>query len=88
MKNETMNRLDEVKVIVKSLIPLADCGIFNTRNLVGDHMETVYRKNGVTIDVCMYYSYLEVFGLTCDEFDELKAYYNQVEKSFKKRRRE
>ena len=73
-----MNRLEEAKAIIKTYIPLADCGIFNTRNIVGDPTETIYRKDGVTIDICVRYSYFEVFGLSRKEYDELKAYYKEV----------
>lgn len=80
-----MNRLDEVKAIIRFLAPFFDCGIFNTRNIVGDHMETVYEKDGVKIDVCNSYSYLEVFGLTCDEYNELEAYYNTLRRVYRER---
>lgn len=44
---------------------------FNTRNIVGDPMTTVYDKNGVIIDYCAYYDYVEIFGLENDVFNEL-----------------
>lgn len=42
--------------------------MFNTRNFVGDHMITIYDSNGVVIDYCPGYEYIEIFGLTDDEF--------------------
>lgn len=44
---------------------------FTTRNIVGDEMETIYEENGVTIDFCWDYDYIEIFGITEDEFDKL-----------------
>lgn len=42
--------------------------MFDTRNFVGDHMITIYDSNGVVIDYCPDYDYIEIFGLTDDEF--------------------
>lgn len=42
--------------------------MFDTRNFVGDHMITIYDSNGVEIDYCPDYDYIEIFGLTDDEF--------------------
>jgi len=44
--------------------------VFFSRNTLGDQMETVWSEDGVTIDHCYYYDYLEVFGLTDDEINE------------------
>lgn len=48
---------------------------FNTRNTCGDPMITLYAKDGVTLDYCASYGYFEVFGLTDEEFIQLKALY-------------
>ena len=45
--------------------------VFNTRNLVGDRMITIYNKNGIQVDYCEDYDYLEIFGLTQEEFNSL-----------------
>lgn len=44
---------------------------FNTRNSVGDYMETIYSKNGILVDICKYWDYLEIFGLTQEEYEGL-----------------
>ena len=36
---------------------------FTTRNTVGDTMKTIYEQDGVTLDVCEDWDYIEVFGL-------------------------
>lgn len=45
--------------------------VFCSRNTVGDQMETVWNEDGVVIDYCPYYDYLEVLGLTEDEIHAL-----------------
>lgn len=42
---------------------------FDCRNLVGDEMETIYEGDGVIIDYCFEWDYIEVFGLSPEEFD-------------------
>ena len=71
------SNLDVAKEIIGKYISIADCGLFDSRNLVGDPMITVYSANGLTIDVCHRYSYFEVFGLSDEEFKQLGEYYSQ-----------
>lgn len=73
-----MSNLEKAKEIVKAYYSVADLGIFNSRNLVGDVMTTIYRDEDLTIDVCYYYSYFEVFGLSDAEFKELEKYYDSL----------
>lgn len=70
-----MNKLEKAKEIIKNNYNSANCGIYNTRNIVGDLMYTIYDEDGLTIDICYSYSYFEVFGLTDKEFKELEEYY-------------
>lgn len=74
-----MNNLEKAKEVIKEHYEFADCGIFNTRNCAGDIMTTIYDENGLTIDICYYWSYFEVFGLSEDEFKELSVYYYSLE---------
>ena len=73
-----MNKLEQAKKVVKENIHEADCGIFDSRNLVGDYMETLYDKDGLQIDICREWAYFEVFGLTKEEFENLKDFYNGI----------
>ena len=75
-----MNKLDIAKKIIKENYKDAECGIFNSRNIVGDSMTTIYRGNELTIDICYYYAYFEVFGLSKDEFNELEKFYNTLDR--------
>lgn len=31
-------------------------------------MTTIYEEDGITVDECHYYDYLEIFGLTDEEY--------------------
>ena len=74
-----MNKLEKAKEIIKENFSLYDCGLFNTRNMAGDVMSTIYDEDGLTIDVCYYWDYFEVFGLTYEEFAELKKFYANLQ---------
>ena len=71
-------KLEKAKEIVKANYKDASYGIFETRNLVGDTIETLYNEDGLTIDICRGWEYLEVFGLEADDFAELKRFYNKL----------
>ena len=76
-----MSNLEKAKEIVKANYRYADCGIFDSRNIVGDPILTIYECEGLTIDICYYYSYFEVFGLSNAEFEELEKYYDSLKES-------
>ena len=64
-----MKRIDEViDFIKKNYSDLTD-ELFSNRNLAGDEMVTVYEKDGITIDYCNFWQYLEIFGLTEEEYN-------------------
>lgn len=73
-----MNKLEKAKEIIKALYSIYDCGIYNTRNIVGDQMSVIYDEDGLTIEGCYTWSYFEVFGLTENEFIELKKFYRSL----------
>ncbi len=76
-----MSNLEKAKEIVKEYYVCARCGIFDSRNEVGDSMTTIYDGEGLTIDICYYYEYFEVFGLSNADFKELERYYNSLVES-------
>nr|DAV97315.1 MAG TPA: hypothetical protein [Caudoviricetes sp.] len=45
---------------------------FTTKNFVGDYMETIYNKDGIQVDYAPRYGYIEIFGLTDEEYEELE----------------
>ena len=50
--------------------------MFNTKNWVGDPMYTIYKKDGIVVEYCSRYEYIEVFGLSIKEFDRLNVEIN------------
>lgn len=73
-----MDKLEIAKKVIKKNIKDGYCGLFNTRNLVGDAMTTLYEEDGLTIDICYFFSCFEVFGLTDAEFQSLDKYYHKI----------
>ena len=73
-----MNKLEKAKEIIKEHYEEGRCGIFNSRNTVGDPMTNIYDGGNFTIDICYRYSYFEVFGLSNKEFAKLVKYYNKL----------
>lgn len=70
--------LEEVKNVIKENIAYAECGLYSTRNTVGDYMETIFENEHFTVDICYCYSYFEVFGTTEKEFEELYEFYDSL----------
>lgn len=64
-----MNKIDKLKRFLQENYPNEQA--FNTRNIAGDNMERVYDEDEIIVDYCYYYSYIEIFGLTDEEFEDL-----------------
>ena len=73
-----MTKLDIAKKIIKEYYSEADCGIYDSRNIVGDPMTNIYDDGDLTIDICYHYAYFEVFGLSNNEFRELASFYTAL----------
>lgn len=80
--------LDRAKRIIKEHIESAMCGIFNTRNCAGDDMATIYDEDGLTVDICYYWEYFEVFGLSRSDFDVLEDFYETLRKEVRAKEKE
>lgn len=77
--DKNMNeQLEEVKEIIKKNYSFADCGLFFSRNMVGDRMVNIYCKNGISIDICYGWAYFEVFGLDKVQELELMKFYKTL----------
>lgn len=67
-------KLDIAKRIIKEYYDEARCGIFDSRNIVGDSMNRIYDDGELSIDICHDWSYFEVLGflmmtlLSCRSF--------------------
>ena len=68
----------DIKKLIEFLKKKFPNGIqmFDTRNFVGDQMFTIYNEDGFVVDYCYEYEYIEVFGLSDEEFNILDAEIN------------
>lgn len=48
--------------------------MFDTRNIVGDTMTTIYYDvdDDIQVDYCFDYQYIEIFGLTDEDFEAVR----------------
>ena len=74
----TRKEFKKLKELIKKNYKNADCGIYNTRNTTGDTMQLLYQNGNIRLEMCYYYSYFEVFGLSEEEFKLLKRFYNSL----------
>lgn len=75
-----MASLNKAKEVIDRYIVNARYGIFNTRNWAGDTMETIYDDGELQIDICWFWEYFEVFGLSEEQFCDLEEYYTATKK--------
>lgn len=74
-----MNRkekIQELKNFLQENYP--NIQAFNTRNIVGDLVYNVYNENGIRVDYCEGWEYVEIFGLTEKEFQNLVGAMNHL----------
>ena len=71
-------KLEIAKKVIKENFNDGDCGLYDSRNIVGDEMETIYSDPALTIDICYGWGYFEVFGLSDEEFSELETFYKSL----------
>lgn len=65
------NRLIKLKKFLKKVFKKR-IQTFTTKNIVGDYMETIYNKDEIQVDYAPGYGYIEIFGLTDEEYKELE----------------
>ena len=68
----------KIKELIKENYKSGDCGLYDTRNIVGDPMTNIFNGKYFQLDICYYYSYFEVFGTNCEEFEELEELYDSL----------
>lgn len=54
-----MDKIDKLKKFLQKEYP--NIQAFNTRNVAGDYLETVYEEDGITVDYCEGWGYIEIF---------------------------
>jgi hypothetical protein len=77
--NERKIEFELIKKIIETNIKNASCGLYDTRNTVGDTMETLYTGKYYQLDICYDYGYFEIFGITSsEEYNELQEFYKKL----------
>ena len=64
------NKLNKLIEFLKDRFP-DGVQAFDTRNIAGDSMVTIYYDGEIVVDYCPYYEYIEIFGLTKEHFEEV-----------------
>lgn len=62
-------RIEKLKEFLRKEYP--DTQAFDTANLAGDEMYIVYEKDGITVLYTPFYEYVEIFGLSTEEFESV-----------------
>lgn len=73
-----MRDLQKIKDVIKKYIPDGKCGIYDCEGDPRDYKNKVYDDGEVVILNCRIYEYLEVLGLTDEEFKAVEKYYNSL----------
>ena len=76
--------LAKVKDIMKDNFKDAPAGMFFTRNLVGDPMETIFDGRYFTLDICRNWGYFELFGANTLEKQEIEECYGELKERWLK----
>ena len=79
---EKVKEYEKIKSIIKEHIGLGNCGLYNTRNIVGDNMLNLFQGKYFSLDICYGYSYFEVFGMTNEEYELLEEYYYKLKEEY------
>ncbi len=68
-----MKKISRAEKIIKFLKEyfVSPIQCFYTRNTVGDYMYNIYNEDNVKIDYAPDYNYIEIFGLTKDEYNAI-----------------
>lgn len=72
--------LNTIKAIIVENFEDASCGIYHTRNILGDSMTNLYSdfRAGIKVDICYDCGYFEIFGLDYEEWKNIKEFYNSL----------
>lgn len=62
--------MDKLRNFLKEMFP-ERIQMFDTRNFVGDFMITIYDQDGIQVDYCPHYEYVEIFGLSEEDFERI-----------------
>lgn len=64
-----MNKIEKLKIFLQKHYP--NIQAFNCHGAFGDDVEEVYNQDGIRVLYCYDWNYIEIFGLTNKEFEDL-----------------
>lgn len=76
-----MTREQEYNKIFKLIelnFNVANCGMFFSRNTVGDEMKTIFDGEHFKLDICYGWQYFELFGANEKEQDDILTFYDHL----------
>lgn len=65
----------ELIVFLRNMFPNG-IQMLDTRNISGDSMKTIYYYDGICVNYCSHYNYIEIFGLSEEEFEIVNSVIN------------
>ena len=63
------DKIDKLKKFLQENYP--NIQAYNTKNIAGDYMKNVYDEDNIQVDYAPEYDYIEIFGLSDEEFNLL-----------------
>lgn len=60
--------------------------MFDTANIVGDFMVPIYKKDDILVLFAPEYDYIEIFGISDEEFERVRKEVNRKRRERRKRR--
>lgn len=66
-----MNNAEKIIDFLKEYFGGKKVQIFYTKNWAGDEMFTIYDKDNIVIDYSPYYDYVEIFGMTEEDYNKV-----------------
>ena len=64
------NKLNKLIEFLKDRFP-DGVQAFDTESIVGDRMVTIYYDGEIVVGYCPYYEYIEILGLTKEQFEKV-----------------
>lgn len=82
-----MTRDEELYALEETLDEYSGMQVFNTHNTTGDTLVTIFNNYGIEVYYCEAWNYLEIFGLTEEEYNNFTmwddfTHYSRVVKYF------
>jgi len=82
-----MTRDEELFELEEFLSAYSGTQVFDTRNTTGDRMTLIFKNYGIEVYYCEDYDYLEIFGLSQEEYNNFTmwddfTHYSRVVKYF------